>query len=216
MKRILTFLCVLVLLACLSTFGVAASADQHIVLSTFGESVMLTAKNAPAAWELPALKNGEALREASKLTLENATDAERRITLDHVALPYDNATALEYLNHLYITVRDGKTVLYNGTYSRINDEDGLKLDYTLAAGESVDLTIDLRCDYTFGGSATGFENGSVIDWKFYTVIRSEVPNKDKPSVAFDDPALREVLIAACLSVVLLVGVGVYEIIKKKR
>ncbi len=216
MKRIIAYLCVLVLLASLSAFGVAAGADQHIVLSTFGESVMLTAKNEPTAWELPTLQNGEALREASTLTLENATDTERHITLDHVALPYDNATALEYLNHLHITVCKGKTVLYSGAYSRINDKDGLKLDCTLAAGESVDLTIDLRCDYTFSGSATGFENGPVIDWKFYTVIRSEVPNKDKPSVAFDDPALREVLIAACLSVILLVGVGVYEIIRKKR
>lgn len=212
MKRRLLTICLVALLFCTS-LGVCAGTTQQIKLTSFGDAVMLSATEAPAAWECPSLKAGEALREAGTLTLSNESDITRTISLDYVALPYDNNTALDYLNHINITLRDGSRVLYDGPYTRINDKNGLNLNYALQPRTAVALSVDLRCDYAFRGSETGFEDGTLIDWKFYTVLESETENKTE---AFNDPALREILIAAAIAILLLVGVGVYEIIRRKQ
>lgn len=215
MKHVKWLIC-LIIVFLLGTPTVSAADTQRVVLTSFGDALMLTAEEAPAAWELPDLKSGEALSEPGTLILANDTNTTHTITLDYVALPFDNTTALSYLNHLYITVRDGETILYSGAYARINDENGLRLSYDLEAGEQVALSIDLRCDYTLLAGPTGFESDDVIDWKFYTVVETEVEDSEKPAAAFSDPALREVLIAAGAAVVLLVGVGIYELIRRRK
>lgn len=212
MKRCICAICLTVLLLSLS-FGVCAGTTQNIALTSFGDAVMLSAKEAPAAWECPELRAGEALRNAGTLKLSNETNATRTISLEYVALPYDNDEALEYLNHVNITIREGAHVLYDGTYTRINDKNGLVLHYALQPHTAVDLSIDLRCDYAFHGAKTGFEDGALIDWKFYTVMETEVENKAE---AFSDPALREIILAAVVALLLLVGVGVYEIVKRQK
>ncbi len=212
MKRRLLTICLAALLFCVS-LTVCAGTTQHITLTSFGDAVMLTATDAPAAWECPSLQAGEALRDAGTLTLTNETDAARTISLEYVALPYDNDTALEYLNHVNITVREGARVLYDGPYTRINDKNGLVLHYALQPKTAVDLSIDLRCDYAFRGTKTGLEDGTLIDWRFYTVMEAEAESKAE---AFVDPALREILIAAIVALLLLVGVGAYEIVRRKR
>ncbi len=216
MKR-MKCLAVIVAVLLLAALPVAAVSNrQQITLSTFGDVLMLSAEKQPASWEIPSLRAGEAMNDAGSLVLANKTDKTYAITLDHVALPFDDTAALDYLNHLHITVRDGDAVLYSGAYSRINDDGGLRMSYELASGEEVALTVDLRCDYTFAGEKTGFEGNTVIDWKFYTAVRNEVPESERPAAAFSDPALREILIAAAVAVLLLAGVGVYEILRRRR
>lgn len=210
-RRVLTVL-LAVLLFCVS-FGVCAGTTQHITLTSFGDAVMLSATDAPAVWECPSLQAGEALREPGTLVLTNESNVARTISLDYVALPFDDDDALAYLNYVNITVREGSRVLYDGPYARINDKGGLDLHYALQPKTAVTLSVDLRCDYAFRGTKTGFEDGKLIDWKFYTVLESETEDKAE---AFNDPALRDILIAAGVAILLLVGVGVYEIIRRKQ
>lgn len=215
MKRTIQALCVAAALLLVGTLGVGAGTVQQVALTEFGESLMLSARQEPAAWEQPTLQAGEALRTAGTLTLANETSAAHTVTLDCVELPYGNTQALTYLDHLHLTLREGNTVLYSGTYSRINDTTGgLTLSRTLQPGESAEYTVDLRCDYTFAGQTTGLEDGTLLNWKFYTVVQTEAT--DKAAATFSDPALREVLLAAAAAVLLIAVVAVVELVKKKK
>lgn len=217
MKKILCAVVTTVLLLTLAFSASAAVKTQTITLARRGTGLQLTVSNDVTVWERPTLRPGEEYTESGTLTIENKTDTEQTITLDHVALPFDNDDALSYLNHVYITVREGETVKYSGTYSRINDENGLVMSYTMPAHSKVELTIDMRCEYTFTGERTGFEGDDMIEWKFYHVATEPiVKQEEKPTAAFSDPALREILIAAGTAVILLIGVGVYEVIRRRR
>lgn len=196
------------------------AADRLQVTLSENESgktlVVSTEDNRAAVWEIPTLKAGEQLLEPGTITLVNQTDEEARIALDYVELPFDNAAALVYLNHLNITVRDGDTVLYDGAYSRINDENGLAFEYTIAPAQAVVLTVDLRRDYA-PLAVNGFETGAMIEWKFRSVKDIVIdPNPTKPTQtvtttkkptstaatspaaqeSFDDPELVQVFLAA--------------------
>ncbi len=214
MKRMLHTVCLAAVLLLVGAFGVGAGTAQQVVLSEFGESLMLSAQQEPAVWEQPTLQAGEALATPGTLTLANNTTAEHTVTLDSVELPYDNTAALTYLNHLHLTVCEGDTVLYSGPYSRINDKDGgLVLSRRLAPGETATYTVGLRCDYTFTGDSTGLENGTLLNWQFYTVVQTPA---NATAAAFSDPALREVLLAVGAAAVLLAVVVVAEWVKKKK
>lgn len=168
----------------ITVLPVSAAEHQSVTLSQNEEGKQLlvsTENNRAAVWEIPNLKAGERLIEPGTLTLRNLTDEDANIALEYVALPYGDSNALIYLNHLNITVKEGDTVLYDGPYTRINDENGLTLDYTLAPNQAVVLTVDLRRDYT-PIAVTGFENGTMIDWKFVNVRNIVIdPNPTAPS-----------------------------------
>lgn len=217
MKRLIVSLALIALLLCLALPVTAASKTQTVTISKLGNTVQAPVVSGEVTvWERPILRPGEEYTEAGTLVIENKTDEKQTIELDHVALPFDNDAALAYLNSVYITVREGDTVKYSGTYSRINDEDGLALSYTMPARTKVELTIDMRCEYSFIGSQTGFEGDDIIRWQFRHVATKAVPDEEKPAAAFSDPALREILIAAGTAVILLVGVGVYELLRRRR
>lgn len=218
MKKILLSVMLIALLLCLACPVSALSKTQTVTISKLGNTVQPPVVSGEVTvWERPILRPGEEYTESGTLTIENKTDEPQTIELDHVALPFDNDAALSYLNHVYITVREGETVKYSGTYSRINDEGGLILSYTLPARTKVELTIDMRCEYTFSGSQTGFEGEDLIRWNFHHIANKTVTKEEeKPAAAFSDPALREIMIAAGTAVILLVGVGVYEVIRRRR
>ncbi len=211
MKSVKLAVCAALLLLGTVLSAGAVGTQQTVVLSQLGDALALTAEDAPAAWETPTLKAGEALTDAGLLTLKNTTNQTYTLRLDEVALPYGNTEALTYLNHLHLVLRQNGTVLYNGVYSRINDGGGLQYTCELEAGESAQLEVYLRCDYT-APDVTGFEDGTLIDWKFYTVVTEE----DEEPVSFTDPALREVLIAAAIALALLGGVAAYEVVRRSK
>lgn len=160
----------------LTALPVFASDRQQVTLTegANGAQVRVSSDDAVAAsWEIPTLKVGERLAQPGTITLQNQTDGEATVTLDYVELPFDNADALVYLNHVTLTVRDGESVLYKGAYSRVNDEDGLAFRYVLAAGESVTLTVELGRDYV-PLATTGFETDAVIEWHFVSVREQTV------------------------------------------
>lgn len=230
MKRIRCLACLTALLL-LTALPVCAADYQQVTLSANGgrETLLVTTENnRAAAWEIPTLDAGERLREAGTVTLTNLTENETRLALSYVELPFDNTDALTYLNHLNITVREGDAVLYDGAYSRINDEGGLAFAYTLSPGQSVTLTVDLRRDYA-PLAVTGFESGAAIEWKFRsireTVTDPAAPSQTtaKPTTAtaadtadepFDDPELAQAVLAVGAAAALLALVWVVQKARK--
>lgn len=211
MKRrviIVGLVLVLGLLLCVSVTA-QTNNSQTIALTEQGDTVILSAQNPPAFWERPALKAGESYAVNGTLTLVNHTQTTRTISLDTVKLPYENETSLRYLNHLFLRVTEGEDVLFNGPYSTINDTNGLLLHRKLAAGESSVLTISLYCDYTCPDK--GLAEGEWLDWQFYTFTEAAKPAVER----FKDPTLLEVAIAAGAAGLLLVGVLLFDKLRKK-
>lgn len=216
MKRLIVWLLVSVL-AFSCAWGVGAASAQEVTYTPFGETSILTVKHPPSAWEAPTLRAGEALSEAGVLTLSNSTGAPVTLVLDYVELPFANRTALAYLNHVTVTVSRGAEVLYNGPYTRINDEEtGLSLRCPLQAGETATYTVDLRCGYGHTGEGTGFGEDEYIDWKFYAVQEATNDVAQEPAAPFADPTVRELVLVAFVAVVLLLGVGAYEVWRRRN
>ncbi len=216
MKRRIVWLLVPVLLfAC--ACGVGAASTQEVTYTPFGEATVLTVKNPPSAWEAPTLRAGEALAEPGLLTLHNGTEVPTTLVLDYVELPFGNRQALAYLNHVTVTVSRDAQVLYTGPYTRINDEEtGLSLRCELQPGETAAYQVNLRCDYGYVGEGTGFAQDEYIDWKFYAVDDVATQAQEQPAEPFDDPTVRELVLAVAVAVILLVGVALYEAWRRRN
>lgn len=168
MKKILAFLTAL---AASVLMGISAGAEEpadaksYTLSETPQQNGIIKEEPAdPAFWELPQVPAGQVLHREGTLTLKNTTGLTADMKLDTVSLPYDNPEALEYLNHLTITVKDGDHVLYEGPYSRINDEGGLRIALSLESGAVKTYTIGLRCDFAYTGNLA--EASQYIDWMF--------------------------------------------------
>ena len=210
MKRVFGLIC----LVCVFLFGtLTANAEvQQVIVSGTEDAIRVDIAGEGTAWELPSLRPGEALNEPSTLVLDNQTAVKQTVQLTAVELPFEDAAALAFLNRVHITVKDGDAVLYSGAYSRINDG-GLKLVCKLAPGETHEYTVDLRAEY----DAPNATLSTPIEWKFAAVTKTEIEKpEEKADDAFSDPALRDMLLAAGAAVLLLVGVGAYEIVKRKK
>ncbi len=208
MKNFLIFALCAVLL-CLIAVPVAAEDNtaQTYKLTVLGDdTAVFSAQNTPTLWEKPTLKAGQYMTTSGMLTVQNNTTVEQKIKLRTVELPYDNEEALRYLNHVYITVRDGSNVLYDGPYSRINDNRDFNLNVTLSANKKATYFIDLHCDYLYTGE--GLATNDVIKWDFYAV--DETANETSESTSFSNPALLEVLVACGIAALLLGGIFAYN------
>lgn len=204
---------VLILILCVGLFCLAAlpvTATDNIVqiyeLCALGDNTLaFSAKNTATFWEKPTLKAGEYTTTTGLLIIRNSTASEQKIGLRTIELPYDNEDALRYLNHVYITVQNGNTVLYEGAYSRINDDQSFSLNTVLSAGAQVTYSIDMRCDYTYIGEQLSAED--LIKWEFYVTVEDTPETSSSP---FSDPALFEVIFACGLAVLLLGGIFLYD------
>jgi hypothetical protein len=178
MKKILAFLTALAVSALTAiSAGAENSADakSYTLSETPQQSGVITEEPAePAFWELPQVPAGQVLHREGTLTLKNTTGLTADMKLDTVSLPYDNPEALEYLNHLIITVKDGDTVLYEGPYSRINDEGGLRISLSLESGAVKTYTIGLRCDFSYTGDLTSASQ--YIAWMFSASAAADPPS----------------------------------------
>ncbi len=213
MRKIFLFtLCAILL--CLTALPVSANDNttQTYTLSMLGDNTLVfTREKAPALWEKPTLEAGQHTTMSGILTVQNSTSVEQKVSLNSIDLPFDNEDALRYLNHLNITVRNGSEVLYDGPYSRINDDRDFNLNMTLAPNTKEDYFIDLRCDYLYTGQ--GFAEDDLITWDFYAV--EETPDTTE-STSFSNPALLEVLFACGIAVLLLGGIFAYDRFVKNR
>ncbi len=209
MRRIFALLFALLIIVPFSATA-ATNNSQTIEIAQQGDIITLSAQNPPAFWEYPTLAAGESYTTKGVLTLVNNTQTTRTLSLDHVSFPFDNEESLRYLNHLFICITEGNTVLYEGPYSRINDTKGLSLHRELPAGASAALSISLRCDYAYNG--TGLGKNELLDWKFYTFTKKQETTTEQ----FEDPALLEVAIAVGAAGILLIGVWLFDRLRKKQ
>lgn len=187
----------------------AIATDQILEITDVGGELTVTATQPVTFWEQPTLKAGETVTVPGKLTLTNSTDVQQRIQLQAVKLPYQDKAALEYLNHLHLTVYLGSVVVYDDAYSRINGENNLYQEIVLEAGASLTFTLYLNCDYTYSG--TTFTNSAILDWEFLPLAQED--EKAEPAPAIEDPMLTEWLIAGVITVAILVG---WTLFMKKR
>lgn len=192
---------------------VAANNNSQLYeLNKLGNNTLVfTAKNAPTFWEKPVLKAGEYTTTSGTLTVRNSTSVEQNIKLRTVEFPYNNEEALRYLNHVYITIQKDSAVLYDGPYSRINDDRDFSINAVLAANTEITYSIEMRCDYAYTGE--GLATDDLIEWEFYTVQEAAEEPSSSP---FSDPALLEVLVACGIAVLLLGGVFLYDRFLKKH
>ncbi len=211
MRKILCIAVVVILLSTLIPTVSAEGISQTFDLVALGDKTLVfKAQEAPTFWEKPTLKAGEFTEHIGAFLIRNKTGADQKIGLRTVELPYDNEEALRYLNHIIITVKSGDTVLYEGPYSRINDDGGLEMNIALPADGNAAYTIDLRCDYAYSGSGLG-EN-DLIQWQFFAVVEEEEP----VAVPFSDSALYEVILACGIAVIVLVGTFASDRFWKKQ
>lgn len=117
-----------------------------------GDQEGMTAEPSAAAfWEYPTLAAGQS-REDGVLRLVNNGKAALDFRLQTVELPYGNQEALAYLDALRLRVTDGKTVLYDGPYTRVMEKDGLKLEVQgLAGGTEKRWQVALYADFRYEG-----------------------------------------------------------------
>ncbi len=212
MKRVIVFLCLLLTL----TLPVCA-ATQQVTFSEFDGVEMLKTEGAATAFEVPMLQAGERLATPDVITLTNNTDEEKRIVLDYVELPFDNEQSLAYLDYITVTVRQGENVLFDAPYTCINDQEGgLKLDYLLAAGESVVLLVDLKASFRLEEKTAGLAEGERIAWKFANVVQTPAEGAENVTEAFSNTSLRDVLVIAAAAALLLAIVAINEVVNRRR
>ncbi|MBQ6830780.1 MAG: hypothetical protein IJO59_06645 [Clostridia bacterium] len=182
MKYVISLLLGVILLS--SVVFAAPAADQVIKLTATNDVLSFVATEPTTFWESPTLRNGETAVTTGTLTLVNDTDITRDIYFDCVKFPYQDEHALAYLNHLFITVNEGETVLYDGAYSCINNENVKpKLGAVLAPHASCSYTITLRCDYTYVEAEE--PDREILEWIFGVQAQptSDFINDDEPSIA---------------------------------
>ena len=159
--------------------------EEKTITLTAGGKITMEPEGQAAFWEYPLLQAGE-VRRAGTLRLVNAGDKAVNFRLSQIDLPYGNVEALTYLDALRITVTEGETVLYDGTYSRIADSDGLQLEMeNWQPGSERVLTIRLRCEFGYAGEP---ETVSVpISWAFSASYQTGDGEPSLPTT----PALEE-------------------------
>ncbi len=119
----------------------------------------------PTFWEYPQLRAGED-RVAGTMVVKNTGTRTASMVMEPVPLPYGDEQRMAYLDQLMLTVTEGDTVLYDNTYSHINDpEGGLHLSYEeMVPGEQHTYTIKLSCRYTYAGDVT--MDAIAMPWQF--------------------------------------------------
>ena len=218
LKKLLIFvLCAILLALIAAPLSATADSNENITqaykLTILGDNTLVfSTENPPTLWERPTLTGGQYMTATGSLTVHNTTSANQKIGLRIVELPFDNEEALRYLNYVYITVRSGSKVLYEGPYSRINDDRDFNLNTELGPNKTVEYFIDLRCEYAYTGA--GFTEEDVIKWEFYAVDKTA--DNTAGSTAFSNPALWEVLFACGIAALLLGGIFVYNRFVKNR
>lgn len=176
------------LLLCFFLFSLSVAAapatDQIIQLTSTNDVLSFVATEPTTYWESPALRAGETATISGKLTLVNNTNITRDIRFQYVRFPFQDEDALAYLNHLMLTIRQDDTVLYDGPYSCINNEDVKpSLGATLEPYASCSYTISLRCDYTYAESEP--LDREILEWIFDAQIEpdADFSNDEEPSVS---------------------------------
>lgn len=210
MKRILTLMLAALMLLALPAAASTTDIQQVIEITVVDETLTFTSKMPTTFWEVPDLRPGETTVASGELVVINTTDSVQNITFQSVELPYDDPAALEYLNHLTLTLKKGDAILYEGPYSAINGTNRPDVAVSLNIGESVSYTIDLYCDFTYTG--TDYVGDAILDWKFSTqAMSSDDPPEEEPDAEpIDDPMVTQWFLAGIATIILFAALVIYR------
>ncbi len=221
MKHYQKFMAGFLALSLAALLWIPATAEEPVIVKAYTLSetpqqngVINEEPAEPAFWELPQVPAGQTLHTQGSLILKNTTGLTAQMTLDTVSLPYDHPEALEYLNHLTITVKDGDKILYDGPYSRINDENGLQIDLELESGATKTYTIQLRCDFSYTGELA--DASQYIAWMFSAASVTEETPTQPVQQQLPTDAMLLLCIAGGLVLVCAIAGGVRVYLKSRR
>lgn len=138
----------------------------YSLMMTETEGRIVTTPATPAFWEYPILRAGETLIGEGNMIVKNDSEFTVDMQMEPVLLPYGDNAKLAYLDCLWLTVREGETVIYDNTYAHINDADGgLSLNYVaMTPGEEHTYTITMRCLYDYAGDP--YADVAPLVWNF--------------------------------------------------
>ena len=193
-------------------------AEEKTVTFAADGTISMEPAGQAAFWEYPLLSAGQS-RRAGTLRLVNASDKTVNFRLSSFGLPYGNVEALTYLNALHITVSEGDTVLYDGSYSRIADPDGLQIVMeNWQPGSERVLTIALRCGFDYTGT---FQQATVpMSWSFsaYFNIAGVETTPQSPDLQTPRPVTTVIISSIAGGVAILCAIGgvVGVMIRRRR
>ena len=191
--------------------------EKTIVFSVTEDGGLFTAEpDQPAIWEYPLIPAGQT-RRAGTLQLRNDSNVTVHLQLKQIELPYNDYDALAYLDALHITVTEGEQTLYDGSYSRIADADGLKLEIrNWAPGDTRELSIALRCPFSYAGDPA--EVSQEISWVFTAYgeqMGSNASDADQPPEEELDLTAIVVISGAGLLLLICIILSVVSYIRKR-
>lgn len=165
-----------------------------------------------AFWEYPLLPAG-GVHQPGTLTLRNSTQNTIHLYLDAITLPYGDEEALDYYAALQITVREGNTILYQGAYSRINDDPyTVRTDFLLEPGQSRVWEISLSCPFTYSGDVRQFSQPCV--WNFRATARTRQTGSSEIDDSWKNVAQLLIPVAVVALIVCIVAAIVHRYSKR--
>lgn len=160
--------------ACLAAMPLCVCAEdsmqvltkEYVLNMTETEGAITASPNTAAFWEYPLLRAGEQFHVEGTLVIRNDSAITASMVMEPVALPYGDEAKLTYLDNVMLTVKEGDTVLFDNSYTHINDpQGGLSLIFNdMAPGESHTYTITMYCKYTYDGDV--YADAVPMSWRF--------------------------------------------------
>ena len=193
--------------------------SEKTITFTADDQIAIEPEGQTAFWEYPLLLPGEN-RQPGTLRLVNASSKAINFQLE-IGLPYENTLALTYLNALRITVKEGDTVLYDGAYCHIADEQGglqVSMENWQPGSERV-LTIQLRCDFGYDGDPE--QVSAPINWGAKVRIGNDQGGASSadssPNLQTPRPVTAVIIIGVAGSLVVICAVaGAVGVILRRR
>ena len=175
MKTARLWLCTAVLLLFVAALPVSADPVSEMSLSVTVDGGMSIQRNNTKStfWEFPMLTPGQT-RSDGTLTIYNFSDYAADITLDKVDLPYTDQEVLTYLNAVTLVLTWDGQEIFHGRYVDLAD-----FSYTFGTLESEDslvITVEMRCAFTYTGDTTAVKKPVV--WQFDANTAEEIKGQE--------------------------------------
>ncbi len=216
MKRLIAFLCVLLLLGAAALPALAVGQQAVYVLSQNGTDFSMSQQPGELTfWEAPDVVTGQS-RTDGVITLKNDTDRVVDFELSSVSLPYDDPAALTYLNAVTVRLAEGDTVYYQGPFARLSDGERPPVRLSeVEPGETRQICVSIACAFTYEGQAPSY---SSLVWTFSPVIHARTTVTVPKDPLTPRRTIRWELIAQTAGVVVAstAAAGVYLKLRKRR
>lgn len=145
-------------------------------------------------WEYPLLGSG-GIRQPGVLTVRNDTAYAVQISLESISLPYDSDAALEYLAALEMTVWQSGEVIYQGPYTAVNDQNGLRCAFTLEPNQQTVWKIALQCPFAYQGEDPQ-EISQPCIWNFRATATTQQTGSSEADLPIEEDKVKLLVMGA--------------------